>query len=813
MTFYFKKRGAAVSFMTAALLCACKTPLAGNETVAPRRVTLEEARNAKQADVLSTQARNTEIEMKTMPEARRAEIGRELIKVLPGSDTARIVIKLNDPEVNLGLVLVPDLSQHPLLEIATNDYGGKIIKSLPSLGSVVMGFSNVSDASQARDAMIATKLFLEKSILVEGVHGDAVITLAATPNDKDFLKQWHLNNTGKDYQTNSAGVTSGTAGVDIGAIAGWDKQTDASNIVVGMTDTGIQVTHPDLVANIWKNPGETGKDSLGRDKATNGVDDDGNGYVDDVNGWNCVGNNNNPNDDHGHGTGTAGVVGAAANNLIGNAGVAWNVKIAALKFLNASGFGNASDAAECLTYAVRMKMDIVNASWAGDATMRTDVEPLIKMAEDAGILVVAASGSFGLNIGTPGQETYPAAFGNSNVISVGSIGRSGAKSSFSNFSSKNVHVMAPGEAIWTTSKSSLQYLPQSGTSFAAPQVAGMAALMKAYFAGRDPEKTTPQKIRDNLIATSVPFAGLGASSQSGGYISLKNALAYDPPLTADPAAMDIPSAGGVVDSCPVAVAKFNPKFTARLMLPGGMCLAGMTPIKSYEQIIQNRQCCGIDLTPCVNGPLTLARWMIQDAFSRAAKPGEAEAIATSITSKTKTSAAVAAANYASDEIYLKNINTIHQKILKKTPPAASIPAWISQYRAGRGSEVFMTQLMATPEYFSLGGGRNDLWIRYIYQDILGRAPSVADVNAKVSSLNKGTLRYSVALALVQSVEYRSNFVITPAFQSLLRRKPTAADMTYWPNAMKAGKTPEFLRSLLASSLEYFNLKSVCPAPQ
>ena len=164
------------------------------------------------------------------------------------------------------------------------------------------------------------------------------------PNDSSFSQLWGLHNTGQ---------TGGTSDADINAVDAWDIQT-GTDVLIGVIDTGVDWTHEELADNIWTNPGEI---------PDNGIDDDGNGYIDDVRGWDFVNKDNDPMDDNGHGTHVAGTIAAVGNNGIGVVGVSWSAQIMPLKFLGADGSGITSDAILAIEYAMMMSAKLTNNSW------------------------------------------------------------------------------------------------------------------------------------------------------------------------------------------------------------------------------------------------------------------------------------------------------------------------------------------------------------------------------------------------------------------------------------------------------------------
>ncbi|MCY2973931.1 MAG: S8 family serine peptidase [Planctomycetota bacterium] len=286
---------------------------------------------------------------------------------------------------------------------------------------------------------------------VQLVTPDFRMTLETTANDTNIGSQWGLLNTG---------VSGGLIGADIGATQAWQYGT-SSTVVVGILDTGIDYNHPDLAANIWLN---------GNEIPGNGIDDDLNGYVDDRRGWDFANNDANPMDDNGHGTHVAGTVGAVGNNGIGVSGVAWSVRLMPLKFMDAQGSGSLSDAIEGINYARSMGAKIINASWGGGGFSSALQQAITQFQNAGGIFVAAAGNESSNNVTTP---AFPANY--SGVISVGASTRTDTLASFSNFGT-NVDVVAPGASIFSTLPNN-QYGSLSGTSMAAPHVAGALALL------------------------------------------------------------------------------------------------------------------------------------------------------------------------------------------------------------------------------------------------------------------------------------------------------------------------------------------------
>lgn len=311
---------------------------------------------------------------------------------------------------------------------------------------------------------------------VAAVQPNFVYSAAALTNDPLLASQTHLE--------------------VIDAYGAWDKESGSNTVVVAVIDSGVDVAHEDLAGNIWTNPNET----------INGIDDDKNGYVDDVHGWDFLTDSNDvtpkwrrgtPENSIGiqHGTGVAGLIGAMGDNNVGVAGVSWNVQIMSLRVLNEFGLGNSDTVSSALQYAVRMGADIINLSLVG-----TDSDPLavdaLQKAHDQNIIVVAAAGNNGLNLNQ--ERDYPVCydeFGPATVIGVGAIDNNFNRPSFSNYGSDCVDIVAPGVKLFTTRHALPAFENEdkyaalfSGTSFAAPQVSGALALLKAKRPTLTPEQ-------------------------------------------------------------------------------------------------------------------------------------------------------------------------------------------------------------------------------------------------------------------------------------------------------------------------------------
>jgi subtilisin family serine protease len=288
------------------------------------------------------------------------------------------------------------------------------------------------------------------------------------PNDPFYVNNnlWNLRNIGQ---------TGGTPNADVNAPEAWDHETGRDSVVVAVIDSGIDYVHSDLADNMWENSAEA--------SGQPGVDDDGNGYVDDIHGIDTFGRDSDPFDDTGHGTHVAGIIGAVGNNGIGVVGVNWNVQLMACKFLGPYG-GPTSAAIECLEYVRNMKdrgVDIVatNNSWGGNSHSQALYDAIGDQQE---ILFFASAGNDSRDIDY--LPHYPASFDLPNLITVAATDHDDNKALFSSFGRSSIHLAAPGETIFSTYPLN-RYTVSSGTSMATPHATGLAALLKAQDVGRN----------------------------------------------------------------------------------------------------------------------------------------------------------------------------------------------------------------------------------------------------------------------------------------------------------------------------------------
>ncbi len=368
--------------------------------------------------------------------------------------------------------------------------------------------------------------------LFEYVEPDYRVHLLLGPDDPRYVdgSLWGLHNTGQE---------EGTPDADIDAPEAWNTRTEAvwtdggstNEVIVGIIDTGMDYTHPDLIPNLWTNPCVN--------CPVNGIV-----YTNDLHGMNALTGTGDPLDDHFHGTHVAGTIGARGNNNLGVVGVAWRVKLMALKFLDATGSGDVSDAVTCIDYAIAKGAHVLNNSWGGGPYSQALVDA-IQAARNAGILFVVAAGNESND--NDAYPTYPASYTNDNVVAVMATDRNDKGSVFgetffgtkaSNYGYESVKLGAPGGTIWstfptyTTAEMTSNSMPTgyyriSGTSMATPHVSGAFALLKAQYPAE-----SHQQLIARVLGTTDPLEDLVDACYTQGRLNLAQALTNLPaPVT------------------------------------------------------------------------------------------------------------------------------------------------------------------------------------------------------------------------------------------------------------------------------------------
>ncbi|MHB0959585.1 MAG: tandem-95 repeat protein [Pirellulaceae bacterium] len=382
--------------------------------------------------------------------------------------------------------------------------GLRIVKSLS--GTLLLEAPNGIDVLQQT-------LDLASHPAVTFVEPDYLLhTTATMPSDTQFGQLWGLNNTGQ---------LGGTLDADIDAPEAWDVTTGSSNVVIAVIDTGVDYTHPDLAANMWVNPGEISGD---------GIDNDGNGFIDDIYGIDTANDDSDPMDGNAHGTHVSGTIAAAGDNGFGVVGVNWQARIMGLKFLTDGGFGATSDAIEAIDYMTMMKttynVNIVasNNSWGGGGFSQS-LEDSIQRSIDAGIVFVAAAGNSGDD--TDVFPHYPASYGLDGIISVAAtdpsdqlaaVGRFGSTYN-SNYGATTVDVAAPGVGILSTTPGNT-YDSFGGTSMATPHVSGVIGLLASVA----PNASVPE-LKAAILDGADAISALTGTTLTGARLNAAESLA------------------------------------------------------------------------------------------------------------------------------------------------------------------------------------------------------------------------------------------------------------------------------------------------
>lgn len=411
---------------------------------------------------------------------------------------------INEPEAVPGEYVVKirdDVFVSQNISSLSNMLGAEVKSTIPSHNLVVIR----KPAIQLQSSVAKT---IGENPLVEFVEPNYIYRINKTPNDPLLGMSWGVINTGQKDSASQVGVR----GIDIGAEKAWDIQTGSKDVIVAVIDTGVNYNSADLIPNMWTNDAEL--------KGKTGVDDDGNGIVDDIHGAAFTKNTStgNPLDDHGHGSHCAGVIGAKGDDGKGLVGVAWNVRIMGVKFLTKDGGGSLEDAIKSIDYATKMGAKIMSNSWGGGGYSDA-LKLAIERANAAGVLFVAAAGNESNN--NDAKPSYPSSYNVPNVLTVAAIDNKGTIANFSNYGKTSVHVGAPGVNIYSLTTTG--YESWSGTSMATPHVSGLAVLLASQF-----PNMTNVELRERIITTARPIPGLRGKVRSGGaanaFFALTNTL-------------------------------------------------------------------------------------------------------------------------------------------------------------------------------------------------------------------------------------------------------------------------------------------------
>lgn len=364
---------------------------------------------------------------------------------------------------------------------------------------------------------VQQSMFQGRGSRISTIEPNGVYASTRTPNDPRYAGQWFLENTGQDVPGGP-----GVIGADMKVTTAWDTNVGSRNVIIGVIDTGVDINHEDLRANIWFNPGEV---------AGNGLDDDNNGFVDDINGFDFGEFDNDPRDLEGHGTAVAGVIGAVGNNGVGIAGVNWNISILPLKI--ADRFGqltlDAIVAAHEYSTALRnrgVNLVATNNSYGGyQAAFYRDAPTGFNAERDAiqrfinsGGTFVAAAANNAFDNDNPNFTAFPTSYNIPGLISVAATDQNDALANFSNFGLQTVDLAAPGVSILTTTPGN-NYAFVDGTSFASPAVAGMVGLLRSIR-----PNASAFEIETVLRDSSDPLPSLQGRVTSGGRVNLARAV-------------------------------------------------------------------------------------------------------------------------------------------------------------------------------------------------------------------------------------------------------------------------------------------------
>ena len=573
-----------------------------------------------------------------------------------------------------------------LTNVVIRAVGGSVTQTYPD-GTKLVEVANHAAVDRAVQR-------LSRSPLVVYSQANTAIKVAAAvyPNDPTFGYAWGLNNAND---------------VDIDAPEAWGITTGNPYTIVAVLDTGIDLSNPDLASRIWTNP----------------YNDAASGYPYDIHGWNFVANNNNVQDNNGHGTFVSGIIAAAGNNGTGIAGVAWNVQILPIKFLDANGVGSTDRAVSAIYYAVNHGAKVINASWGGiDFTQ--PLRDAVAYANAHNVVFVSAAGNEGTN--NDSTPSYPASLRLPNELSVAAVDSIGRLPSFSNYGPRTVDLAAPGVSILgdypiAFSANGLQVL--SGTSMSTAYVSGVAALL----AGAHPELSAAQLVQ-RINATAKPLPGLAGKVITGGIVDAYRAL-------------------GSTDSEIQAKILGSDEFYAH---QEGTVTGFVTAL--YRDLL--------DRNPDQGG---LAAWSNLITSSIVTRSEVAAAILTSPEAR----ATEVAGFYQSDLGRTASIN-----ILKSDP---GVLGWVQLINAGVSPQSVETFILSSPEYLRAHGASPPTVVAGWYQDVMGRPADAGGLTVWSNFLWSGATPVSVIQGFQNTTEAKVTRVAR-YFSRYLGRPSTLAGL-------------------------------------
>ncbi len=454
----------------------------------------------------------------------------------------KLVLRIWILSLALGLAVLPPNSAFAARFIR----GQTIISNLPTTGNskrphlALRSMNTLRFTALATDRLsdIAAKVSVRRKLRISAPQISEPFSSARNPCNTPPIRRllrvskglrcdpdWEgqLTAVPNDTLLSSMYSASTSAAGNINVRDAWDLSTGSSSTVVGIIDTGIDYNHLDLAPNIWTNPLEI---------AANGIDDDGDGLIDDVHGYDFLNSDSDPMDDHSHGTAVSGVIGAVGNNARGIVGINWNIKLVACKAFNASGTGSLSAVVNCLNYMVELKRDFgvnivaTNNSYGGFPNTGVFYDAIAATRDQNMVFVTAAGNSARNNDNIP---TYPASFGLDNIIVAAATDSAANITNFSNYGADSVDIAAPGIGVLTTILNN-QYGYYEGTSIAGPHLAGAIALILSYH----PEYVYSQAI-DSILNTGTFVPGLAGLCRTSAILNVAQALQFAAPTpTATP---------------------------------------------------------------------------------------------------------------------------------------------------------------------------------------------------------------------------------------------------------------------------------------